>query len=156
MTRIAIKGTALLAALTLLVSGAMAAPVRTPHVEAELVAERTAIEPGRPLTVALRLQMARGWHTYWRNPGDSGLPTKVEWKLPEGYAAGAIQWPAPERLPAGPLTNFGYEGEVLLLTDIRVPANAVGPVTIAARAEWLVCNPERSIPEEAVEPLPRL
>ena len=113
----------LLAALILLASGAIAAPVRTPHVEAELVAGSTAIEPGKPLTVALRLKMAPGWHTYWRNPGDSGLPTQLSWKLPAGYTAGAIQWPAPERLPAGPLMNFGYEGEVLLLTDIGVTAD---------------------------------
>ena len=58
------------------------APVKTEHVEAELVAERSALVPGEPLTVALRLTMDRGWHTYWRNPGDSGLPTTLEWKLP--------------------------------------------------------------------------
>ena len=68
------------------VCGVRAEPVRTPHVEAELVAERTAFTPGQPLTVALRLAMKRGWHTYWQNPGDSGLPTTLAWKLPKGLS----------------------------------------------------------------------
>jgi len=124
-----------------------AAPVRTPEVEAELVAAAAA--PGKPFTVALRLKAAPGWHTYWRNPGDSGQPTVIDWKLPTGYRAGPIQWPVPEKLPIGPLANFGYEGEVLLLTDIAVPEGAKAPATIAAHAKWLVCNPERCIPQEA-------
>jgi thiol:disulfide interchange protein DsbD len=127
---------------------AHAAPLRTPHVEAELLAERTAVAPGEPLTVALRLKAIPGWHTYWRNPGDSGQPTSLAWTLPEGYAAGAIQWPQPEKLPIGPLANYGYEGEVLLLTEIAVPEGARAPATLAAHARWLVCNPERCIPEE--------
>ena len=127
---------------------AHAAPLRTPHVEAELLAERTAAEPGKPLTVALRLKAIPGWHTYWRNPGDSGQPTSIAWTLPEGYSAGAIQWPQPEKLPIGPLANYGYEGEVLLLTEIAVPEGARAPATLAAHARWLVCNPERCIPEE--------
>ncbi|HET9735496.1 MAG TPA: protein-disulfide reductase DsbD domain-containing protein, partial [Burkholderiales bacterium] len=128
---------------------AAAAPVRTEQVEAELVAERAAPEPGKPFTVALRLQAIKGWHTYWRNPGDSGQPTSIQWQLPPGYRAGAIQWPVPEKLPIGPLANYGYEGEVLLLTDIAPPPYAKAPARIAAHAKWLVCNPERCIPQEA-------
>src|SRR6202171_3640808 len=116
-----------------------AAPVRTAHVEAELVAEQSALIPGRPNTVALRLVMERGWHTYWQNAGDSGLPTTLAWKLPEGLKAGPIQWPAPRALPVGPLVNYGYEGEVLLLSDIAtVPDFLSGKtVTLSARADWL-------------------
>ena len=127
-----------------------AAPVKTPHVEAELVSERTAFIPGQPMTVALRLKMADGWHTYWQNPGDSGLPTTLAWALPAGVAAGPILWPAPHALPAGPLVNYGYEGEVLLLTDIKVPqdARAGDTLTLGAKAEWLVCK-ETCIPEDA-------
>jgi thiol:disulfide interchange protein DsbD len=127
-----------------------AAPVRTAHVEAELVPERSAAVPGEPLTVALRLTMDRGWHTYWQNPGDSGLPTALAWKLPPGMRAGAIQWPAPQALPVGPLTNYGYEGEVLLLADIAGIGDVGGAstVTLAARADWLVCK-EICIPEGA-------
>ncbi|MEP6657738.1 MAG: thioredoxin family protein, partial [Betaproteobacteria bacterium] len=124
--------------------------VRTEHVEAELVADQTALVPGAPLTVALRLQLAPGWHTYWRNPGDSGLPTTLAWTLPAGVAAGAIEWPAPRALPAGPLVNYGYEGEVLHLVDIASSPTlpTTSPVTLKARAEWLVCK-ETCIPEGA-------
>ncbi|HTP98316.1 MAG TPA: protein-disulfide reductase DsbD domain-containing protein [Casimicrobiaceae bacterium] len=127
-----------------------AAAVKTQHVEAELVSERTALVPGQTTTVALRLKMEDGWHTYWQNPGDSGLPTTLAWTLPQGVTAGPIQWPAPRALPAGPLVNYGYEGEVLLLTDVQVPANApVGEMLpLKAKAEWLVCR-ETCIPEDA-------
>jgi DsbC/DsbD-like thiol-disulfide interchange protein/cytochrome c biogenesis protein CcdA len=134
--------------LFLFLGVATASPVRTEHVEAELVAERTAVKPGETVTVALRLKIIPHWHTYWRNPGDSGEPTRLEWRLPPGVTAGPIQWPAPWRLPAGPLMNFGYEDEVLHLVDIAVPASASGTVALAAHARWLVCNPERCIPEE--------
>ncbi len=128
----------------------LAQPVRTPHVEAELVAARTALTPGQPLTVALRLAMQRGWHTYWQNPGDSGLPTTIDWKLPAGLSAGPIQWPVPRALPVGPLVNYGYEGEVLLLVDIAPAPEVVSgkPLTLAARVDWLVCK-EICIPEGA-------
>ena len=150
MPRTAVLAVALAAAALLGAAAAAAAPVKTPHVEAELVSERTALVPGRTTTLALRLKMADGWHTYWRNPGDSGLPTTLAWKLPAGTTAGPIQWPAPEALPAGPLVNFGYEGEVLLLTDVAVAADARpgDTLTLAAKAEWLVCR-ETCIPEEA-------
>ena len=131
-----------------------AAPVRTAHVEAELVAAKTALVPGEPLTVALRLGIDKGWHTYWQNPGDSGLPTTLEWKLPGGISAGPIEWPAPRLLPAGPLLNYGYENDVLhLVTLTTAPAFISGrDVTLAARADWLVCK-ETCIPEGADLPL---
>ena len=127
-----------------------AAPVRTERVEAELVAARTALVPGEPLTVALRLAIDKGWHTYWKNPGDSGLPTTLEWKLPEGVKAGPIQWPAPHLLPVGPLLNYGYENEVLHLVTLTIPADFQPgrDVALAARADWLVCK-EICIPEGA-------
>jgi len=121
--------------------------VVTENAEAELVAAREAAEPGQALLVALRLKAKPGWHTYWRNPGDSGQPTTIEWKLPAAFSAGAIRWPVPRRLPIGPLANYGYEGEVLLASEIRVPAAATGQVKIAARARWLACNPQHCIPE---------
>jgi thiol:disulfide interchange protein DsbD len=134
----------------LLALSAGAAPVRTPQVEAELIAERDKWVPGEPITVALRLAMIPGWHTYWRNPGDSGEPTRIEWHLPAGFAAGEIEWPVPQRIPVGPLMNFGYEGEVLLLTRVTAPADLpVGkPVTLRAKASWLVCEVS-CIPEDA-------
>jgi thiol:disulfide interchange protein/DsbC/DsbD-like thiol-disulfide interchange protein len=129
---------------------AHAAPARTGHVAAELVAEQTALVPGATTTVALRLAIDSGWHTYWRNPGESGLPTTLAWRLPSGYAAGDIVWPAPRALPAGPLVNFGYQGDVLHLVSIAVPADAKpgSEATLGARADWLVCR-ETCIPEGA-------
>lgn len=139
-----------LAALVLASPVARAEPVRTPNVEAELVPERTALVPGQTATVALRLKIRDRWHTYWQNPGDSGLPTTLDWKLPAGMTAGPIQWPAPKALPAGPLVNYGYEGEVFHLVDVAVPATLPpgGQVTLAARADWLVCE-DTCIPEGA-------
>jgi thiol:disulfide interchange protein DsbD len=119
-----------------------AAPVRTEHVEAELVAAKSAIVLRRAITIALRLGIEKGWHTYWRNPGDSGLPTTLAWTLPAGVEAGAIEWPAPRALPAGPLVNYGYENEVLHLVELK-PARTLahgGIVTLNARADWLVCR----------------
>jgi thiol:disulfide interchange protein DsbD len=119
------------------------------HVKASLVAEADAVRSGQPLTVGIRLEMEEGWHTYWRNPGDSGLPTRVKWELPRGFAAGEIRWPYPARFRTGPLVSFGYEHEVLLPVEIRVPpATASDEVRIAARVDWLECQ-EACLPGKA-------
>jgi thiol:disulfide interchange protein DsbD len=143
-------GVALVGAMWFALSaGVSAAPVKTEHVEAELVAAQTALVPGEPLTVALRLSMQKGWHTYWQNPGDSGLPTTLEWKLPEGVSAGPIEWPVPRALPAGPLVNYGYDGEVLHLVVLTPQQGLTGTTaSLRARADWLVCK-EVCIPEGA-------
>ena len=138
-----------LVALAFSVTIAQAAIVKTPHVEAELIARQTAIVSGQPLEVALRLRIIEHWHTYWQNPGDSGLPTKLKWKLPAGFSAGAIAWPYPKKLPLGPLMNFGYEGEALHLVTIETPKN-LSPgekITLSAAASWLVCA-DVCIPED--------
>jgi DsbC/DsbD-like thiol-disulfide interchange protein/cytochrome c biogenesis protein CcdA len=136
--------------LSLLVfSAAHANTVQRDHIEAELIPATTSVQPGQPLTLALRLKMETHWHTYWKNPGDSGLATRIHWTLPAGFEAGDIQWPAPKRIDVGPLANYGYEGEVLLLTDIRTPPDFTGGmVPVAARADWLVCE-EICIPGDA-------
>ena len=122
--------------------------VKTEHVEAELIAEKSTAQPGKPTLVGLKLRMEPHWHTYWRNPGDSGLPTRIQWLLPEGWKAGEIQWPYPSPLPVGPLMNYGYEDEVVLLAELTPPAApAAGSVAIKARAEWLVCK-DICIPEK--------
>src|SRR4030095_13126552 len=130
------------AASVALAAKTLAAPVKTAHVEAELVAAQTALVPGEPLTVALRLSMQKGWHTYWQNPGDSGLPTTLEWKLPSEISAGPIEWPAPHALPAGPLVNYGYDGEVLHLVQLTPPQTRGTGATAgaAARAHWAPCH----------------
>jgi DsbC/DsbD-like thiol-disulfide interchange protein len=119
------------------------------HVKASLVAETDSVRPGQPLAVGIRLEMEKGWHTYWRNPGDSGLPTRVRWELPEGFAAGEIRWPYPIRFTTGPLVSYGYEHDVLLLVEIRVPpAVAAREVRLAGRVDWLECR-ETCLPGKA-------
>ncbi len=122
--------------------------VKTEHVEAELVADRAAAAPGKPTLVGLKLRMEPHWHTYWKNPGDSGLPTRIEWILPPGWKAGEIRWPFPQPLPVGPLMNYGFEDEVVLLAELTPPADAQpGTAPIKAKAEWLVCK-DICIPEK--------
>ena len=119
------------------------------HTKASLLSETDAVRPGQPFTVGIRLQMEKGWHTYWRNPGDSGLPTRARWELPAGFAAGEIQWPYPGRFATGPLVNYGYEGEVLLPVEIRVPTSLPqSQVRIAVRVDWLECQ-EACLPGRA-------
>lgn len=113
----------------------------SPHSEATLVSEMASIAPGQPFTVALRLQMEEGWHSYWKNPGDSGEPTSIDWSLPDGFEADSIQWPYPHRVPFGPMTSYGYSDEVLLPVTIT-PPDTLSPgrtVTLDGRAEWLIC-----------------
>ena len=127
---------------------AQAAPAA--HVKVELVSERDAIVPGEPLEVGLRMVHDPEWHSYWQVPGDSGLPTRIDWKLPSGWGAGPIEWPHPKRLPTGTLVNFGYEGETLLLVRLMPPPGlAPGQrVTLDAHVEWLECK-HVCIPGEA-------
>ena len=117
------------------------APVIGSHDTATLITDSDSVRPGHPLHVALRLRLAPGWHTYWRNPGDAGAPPDVTLTLrPAAARAGDIEWPAPERLPDGPLMSYGYTGDVVLPLTVTVPATAApGPLSIQAQAEWLVC-----------------
>jgi thiol:disulfide interchange protein DsbD len=119
-------------------------------VRIELVSESTSIQPGGAFWVGLRQLIRPGWHTYWVNPGDSGEPTAIEWTLPAGFQAGAIEWPHPERIPAGPAMSFGYSDEVVLPVRIIAPAGltAGSRVTLTGQASWLVCE-KTCIPEEA-------
>lgn len=112
------------------------------HVSARLISEVSSISPGQPFWVALRMKMDPHWHTYWLNPGDSGLATTLDWKLPEGFTTGPIQWPYPERIDVSSLISFGFEGEIYLLQEIRPPASLPVDQTVdlALKAEWLVCK----------------
>ncbi len=124
-------------------------PTGQNRVRVELVPEPSTARPGEPFQALLRMRIAPGWHTYWINPGDSGLATSLEWQLPSGVTAGALSWPVPKRLPVGPLMNYGYEDEVLLPVQVTVPAAFSDTVLrVAARAEWLVCK-DVCIPESA-------
>ncbi len=113
----------------------------SPHSEATLVSEVSSMAPGEPFTVALRLQMEDGWHSYWKNPGDSGEPTTIDWALPSGFETSAIQWPYPERVPFGPMTSYGYSDEVLLPVTITPPDTLTPGTTVRLEGEanWLIC-----------------
>jgi DsbC/DsbD-like thiol-disulfide interchange protein len=113
------------------------------HAMVSLVSERTAALPGQALSVGLRFEIDPHWHIYWRNPGDSGGPPTIEWKLPEGFQAGEFQWPAPQRIPVGDtLVNYGYEADVLLTLSVRVPASAKPDtqVDLAGHVKYLICS----------------
>ncbi len=132
-----------------LANAAAAQPINTGHVEGQLHAARAAVAPGETFTIILRQQIDEGWHTYWRNPGDSGEATDLTWKNPQGFSFGPIQWPAPEPAPFAGIVNYGYHGEVLMPISVTAPANArVGEtVTFEANVYWLVCA-DVCIPEE--------
>ena len=127
--------------------------VQTPQVKASLLAYAPqGIEAGKIFWLGLELVHQPHWHTYWRNPGDSGLPTELQWKLPEGMLAGHLIWPVPRQIPIGTLANFGYEDTLLLVTPIQMsksfkPKGPESSVQIELHASWLVCQKE-CIPQE--------
>jgi len=135
-----------------LMVSAKSAVVSTPQVRAELVAHAPdGVQTGKTFWLGLQLQHAREWHTYWRNPGDSGLPTQLEFILPPGLEVGPVIWPLPKKLSAGTLTNYGFDGDALLAVAVKVtsayraPSNGQLPVQL--HANWLVCRLE-CIPQE--------
>ena len=146
--------------LTLLLALFFAAPAMAqvddlPKVHARLIAEHDAVAPGGTVTIAFEQVIRPGWHTYWRNAGDVGQPTTLDWSLPAGWKGAALQWPYPIRLPVGTFMDFGYEGKVWLLSDVTAPADAApgSTVTLSAKVAWLVCK-EVCIPEETTLTLP--
>ncbi len=149
MTRPRLVGLLTLSLLLLAATAARAlesAPSVSRHVTASLVSDTDAYEPGKPFRLGLRLQLAPGWHVYWRNPGDAGIPPELTLTLPAGSTAGDMQWPAPVRLPEGPAMTYSYTGEVVLPVGVT-PGAGPGALDVAAKAEWLVCK-DICVPEE--------
>jgi thiol:disulfide interchange protein/DsbC/DsbD-like thiol-disulfide interchange protein len=124
--------------------------VATDNVKARLVSEVASVGPGQTFMVALELDIRDGWHTYWRNPGDSGEATKLAWQLPPGFTAGDIVWTTPHRFEIAPLVNYGYAKHAVHMVQITAPKDlkAGTPVSLAAKASWLVCS-DVCIPEDA-------
>jgi thiol:disulfide interchange protein len=117
------------------------------HVAIRLLPSKTTVEAGETITIGIDHQIDRGWHTYWSNPGDSGAEARIQWSGLEDVKAAPIEWPAPKRLPMGPLMNFGYEDQVTLLQDITLPNKLTDePITLTATVDILVCQ-EICIPE---------
>lgn len=127
--------------------------VTTERARAELLAHAPeGVEPGKALWVGLQLAHQPEWHTYWKNSGDSGLPTQLTWTLPPGVEAGEIAWPIPKKYPIGNLANYGYSGTVLLPVPLTVtpqfkPSLLGGDLEIKLKAQWLICRQE-CVPEE--------
>lgn len=131
--------------------------VTTPHVRAELLAYAPrGVQAGQPLWLGLLLQHQPGWHTYWKNPGDSGMATQLDWTLPAGAKAQATQWPTPQKIRVAHLVNYGYEGTVLLTSPVVIaPTPTPTPTStptapelvVRLKASWLVCQTE-CIPEQ--------
>src|ERR1700683_4212425 len=124
--------------------------VTTENVKARLVSEAVSIAPGQSVWVALELDIRDGWHTYWRNPGDSGQATQIAWSLPPGLTAGDIQWTTPHRFVVAPLVNYGYAKQAIHLVKITASPDlkAAAPLDLKAKAGWLVCA-DVCIPESA-------
>lgn len=145
-----IEKTAILLILTTIGCGAtkVESP-KTEHLEAALISEVSTIKPGTPFWVGLKLKMEKNWHVNWKNPGDAGLAPTISWKLPEGFTAGEIEWPIPERLVVSDFVLFGYEGTVLLPVKITPPTTFDRKeVTLSAACDWVVCG-DVCIPGEA-------
>ena len=119
------------------------------HLHVQLVAPEDEIYPGGKNQIGLYFKLEQGWHVYWKNAGDSGEPPQIKWTLPDGVTAGPLQFPAPKRLPLGPLMDFGYENEVLYPMKLEVsPTAKNGTAVLDAKVDWLVCR-EVCIPGKA-------
>ncbi|QSA96422.1 protein-disulfide reductase DsbD [Methylococcus sp. EFPC2] len=127
---------------------AATAEAATDQVRARLVASVDAVHPGAEILLGVNQRIIPHWHTYWKNPGDSGLATTIAWQLPAGAAAGEILWPVPSRFTVGPVTNYAYADEVTLLSPVTVPKDVApgGVFPVNATVKWLVCE-ETCIPQ---------
>jgi thiol:disulfide interchange protein DsbD len=131
----------LFVSLFLAASAAGAQVGASPHAHVSLVARTATVAPGATVWVAVVQDLDAGWHTYWRNPGDAGEATSLTWTLPPGWRAGAIDWPVPQRLPLGPIMNYGYEGRAVLPVQIQAPTSAKPGATahLIVKVDYLVC-----------------
>ncbi len=138
------------AAIMLLVLSAPASAniVATERTEASILSDVSAIHAHETFWVALHIKMQSGWHTYWKNPGDSGMAPDVNWTLPKGFTAGELQFPAPDRMAFGDMVDYGYENDAWLLTPVTAPTIVNGKAVsiLALKARWLVCK-DICIPE---------
>jgi thiol:disulfide interchange protein len=119
---------------------------RAAHTQGQLLLSADPAKPGDTIWAGVDLKMDAGWHTYWKNPGDSGIATTIKWDLPPGVTAGEIQWPLPEKLPPAEVTTYGYENEVMLLVPLTLAADLKpGPLVLKVDVSWLECK-EQCVP----------
>jgi DsbC/DsbD-like thiol-disulfide interchange protein len=134
----------LLILLSLLLAPAIA---QARGIEPELVAEAAAA-PGGEVELAILMKTKPGWHGYWLNPGDAGLPMEIEWTMPPGFSVGPLRYPVPTRLTVAGIMNYVYEDDYAVLTRLKVPEGASGTVPISAKARWLACTDTICVPEQ--------
>jgi thiol:disulfide interchange protein/DsbC/DsbD-like thiol-disulfide interchange protein len=144
----------LLASLVILLPGATLnspAVAFDNRVDAQLVSETDRLSPGTSSRIALRLNPKPGWHVYWSNPGDSGMPPRISWTLPAGLKISELRHPAPEAKDAAGFVSYVHPGDVALLADIRVPSSMPTgtPLTLIANVQWLTCSDNMCVPENA-------
>lgn len=116
---------------------------------AEWIASSSSVRAGQPFHTAIRIRHDDGWHSYWLNPGQAGLPTSVEWKLPEGWKHGGLHFPVPTRFVSGGLAGFGYKGELLLPVTLVPPEDFTGKARLELTVSWLACGEEGCVPGDA-------
>ena len=112
------------------------------HVKVEMLVEQMSVQPSGSVTIGFHFRMQKGWHIYWQNPGDSGQAPSITWTLPDGFTAGDILWPAPQRIALPNLADYGYTNEIVLMVPIQAPPNLKPGrfVRFSAKVRWLVCN----------------
>lgn len=123
--------------------------VKSGHAEADLISAGTGYQPEQPVQLALRLKLDKGWHSYWLNPGDSGMPVSIEWSLPDGWAAGPLLYPVPERFSTSGAVGFGYADEVVMPVFLTPGPDATGQVVVSAKVDWLTCDDAACVPGSA-------
>jgi thiol:disulfide interchange protein len=124
------------------------------HTRVALVASTLEPRPGSTVQLGLVMTAAPGWHTYWKNPGDAGIETRADWKLPTGFSVSPFAYPVPETFMVGGIMNHVYKGEAVLVAELKVPQAARGDFTIGGRFDWLVCDDSLCVPESATLSLP--
>ena len=135
--------------VTAVLLGAVGMPARAAHTQARLLLAVETARPGATVMAGVHLHMDKGWHTYWRNSGQSGLPTTIDWQLPKGVTAGRIQWPIPKKLPEPEETTYIYENDAVLLVALKIADEVpAGRLNLKAKLDWLECQ-TKCIPEGA-------
>jgi thiol:disulfide interchange protein DsbD len=129
--------------------GVACAAVRSGKAGADWISTSNTYEPGKPLQMAIRLVIDPGWHSYWLNPGASGMKTSVKWDLPAGWTAGELENPLPKRFKGGGLAGFGYSGSVIFPVKLNPPAGMEGTVNLKAKVSWLTCDDQACVPGNA-------
>src|SRR5689334_22207651 len=143
------RGIAALLAAVCGFASAFSQATKPQHAQLSLISEQVSGDPNTSKWIGLRFQLEPGWHVYWTNPGDSGEPPKVMWHLPEGVTVGDLQFPTPQRIPDHGLMDYGYEGQVVLLSKLTMPANSASKkVEVGADVRYLVCR-EVCVPGKA-------